>query len=105
SNKLEEKKKLQENLRREAFREHRQYKTAEFLSRLDAEFPDRSTRQIALRDPQSSAWSELLEFNRQQQEEERIKAHQAEHRRVNNVFLDRLQGKSQPGGFEHFGGH
>ncbi|XP_021553602.1 epithelial-stromal interaction protein 1 [Neomonachus schauinslandi] len=144
SNKLEEKKKLQENLRREAFREHRQYKTAEFLSRLDAELPDRSTRQIALRDPQSSAWklpvlpgnhswarsraykdslkeeenkklqkkkeeqhqkSELLEFNRQQQEEERTKARQAEHRRVNNVFLDRLQGKSQPGGFKHFGGH
>ncbi|XP_034859204.1 epithelial-stromal interaction protein 1 isoform X1 [Mirounga leonina] len=133
SNKLEEKKKLQENLRREAFREHRQYKTAEFLSRLDAELPDRSTRQIVLHDPQSSAWarsraykdslkeeenkklqkkkeeqhqkSELLEFNRQQQEEERTKAHQAEHRRVNNVFLDRLQGKSQPGGFEHSGGH
>ncbi|XP_077926447.1 epithelial-stromal interaction protein 1 isoform X3 [Halichoerus grypus] len=133
SNKLEEKKKLQESLRREAFREHRQYKTAEFLSRLEAELPDRSTRQIALRDPQSSTWarsqaykdslkeeenkklqkkkeeqhqkSELLEFNRQQQEEERTKTHQAEHRRVNNVFLDRLQGKSQPGGFEHFGGH
>ncbi|XP_025730618.1 epithelial-stromal interaction protein 1 isoform X3 [Callorhinus ursinus] len=105
SNKLEEKKRLQENLRREAFREHQQYKTAEFLSRLDAELPDRSTRQIALRVPQSSAWSELLEFNRQQQEEERTKTHQAEHRRVNNIFLDRLQGKSQPGGFEHVGGH
>uniref|UniRef100_A0A8C7EIQ8 Epithelial stromal interaction 1 n=3 Tax=Mustelinae TaxID=169418 RepID=A0A8C7EIQ8_NEOVI len=133
SNKLEEKKRLQENLRREAFREHRQYKTAEFLSRLAAELPDRSTHQIALHDPQSSTWarsraykdslkeeenkklqkmkeeqhqkSELLEFKRQQQEEERTKTHQAEHRRVNNVFLDRLQGKSQPGGFEHFGGH
>ncbi|XP_045834066.1 epithelial-stromal interaction protein 1 isoform X3 [Meles meles] len=144
SNKLEEKKRLQENLRREAFREHRQYKTAEFLSRLAAELPDRSTHQIALHDPQSSTWklpvlpgnhswarsraykdslkeeenkklqkmkeeqhqkSELLEFNRQQQEEERTKTHQAEHRRVNNVFLDRLQGKSQPGGSEHFGGH
>ncbi|XP_047579489.1 epithelial-stromal interaction protein 1 isoform X2 [Lutra lutra] len=132
SNKLEEKKRLQENLRRETFREHRQYKTAEFLSRLAAELPDRSTHQIA-HDPQSSTWarsraykdslkeeenkklqkmkeeqhqkSELLEFKRQQQEEERTKTHQAEHRRVNNVFLDRLQGKSQPGGFEHFGGH
>ncbi|XP_048955285.1 epithelial-stromal interaction protein 1 isoform X7 [Canis lupus dingo] len=49
--------------------------------------------------------SELLEFNQQQQEEARTKIHQAEHRRVNNVFLDRLQGKSQPGGLEHFGGH
>ncbi|XP_002920302.1 epithelial-stromal interaction protein 1 isoform X2 [Ailuropoda melanoleuca] len=133
SNKLEEKKRLQENLRREAFREHQQYKTAEFLSRLDTELPDRSTHQIALRDPQSSTWvrsraykdslkeeenkklqkmkeeqhqkSELLKFHQQQQEEERTKTHQAEHRRVNNVFLDRLQGKSQPGGFEHFGGH
>ncbi|XP_057164401.1 epithelial-stromal interaction protein 1 isoform X2 [Ursus arctos] len=133
SNKLEEKKRLQENLRREAFREHQQYKTAEFLSRLDAELPDRSTHQIALRDPQSSTWarsraykdslkeeenkklqkmkeeqhqkSELLKFHQQQQEEERTKTHQAEHRRVNNVFLDRLQGKSQRSGFEHFGGH
>ncbi|VFV37963.1 Hypothetical predicted protein [Lynx pardinus] len=116
SNKLEEKKRLQENLRREAFREHQQYKTAEFLSRLDTESPDRSTCQKALHDSQSSTWklpvlpgnptsSELLEFNRQQQEEERTRTHQAEHKRVNNAFLDRLQGKSQPGGFEHFGGH
>ncbi|XP_032729851.1 epithelial-stromal interaction protein 1 isoform X2 [Lontra canadensis] len=133
SNKLEEKKRLQENLRREEFREHRQYKTAEFLSRLATELPDRSTHQIALHDPQSSTWarsqaykdslkeeenkklqkmkeeqhqkSEFLEFKQQQQEEERTKTHQAEHRRVNNVFLDRLQGKSQPGGLEHFGGH
>ncbi|XP_046936156.1 epithelial-stromal interaction protein 1 isoform X3 [Lynx rufus] len=105
SNKLEEKKRLQENLRREAFREHQQYKTAEFLSRLDTESPDRSTCQKALHDSQSSTWSELLEFNWQQQEEERTRTHQAEHKRVNNAFLDRLQGKSQPGGFEHFGGH
>ncbi|KAF0874350.1 ESIP1 protein, partial [Crocuta crocuta] len=142
SNNLEAKRRLQENLRREAFREHQQYKTAEFLSRLDTELPDRRTCQIAVHDPQSSAWvsgmlcrvatrswayrdslkeeenkklqkmkeeqrqkSELLEFNRQQQEEERTKTHQAEHRRVNNAFLDRLQGKSQPGGLEHLGGH
>ncbi|XP_043435410.1 epithelial-stromal interaction protein 1 isoform X3 [Prionailurus bengalensis] len=105
SNKLEEKKRLQENLRREAFREHQQYKTAEFLSRLDTESPDRSTCQKALHDSQSSTWSELLEFNRQQQEEDRTRTHQAEHKRVNNAFLDRLQGKSQPGGFEHFEGH
>nr|XP_055192143.1 epithelial-stromal interaction protein 1 isoform X2 [Nyctereutes procyonoides] len=105
SNKLEEKKRFQENLRREAFREHHQYKTAEFLSRLDTELPDRSTRPVAFPDPQSSTWSELLEFNQQQQEEARTRIHQAEHRRVNNVFLDRLQGKSQPGGLEHFGGH
>ncbi|XP_044635866.1 epithelial-stromal interaction protein 1 isoform X2 [Equus asinus] len=56
SNKLEEKRRLQENLRREAFREHRQYKTAEFLSRLDTELPQRSACQIALHDPQSSTW-------------------------------------------------
>lgn len=133
SNKLEEKKRFQENLRREAFREHHQYKTAEFLSRLDTELPDRSTRPVAFPDPPSSTWarsraykdslkeeenkklqkmkeeqhqkSELLEFNQQQQEEARTRIHQAEHRRVNNVFLDRLQGKSQPGGLEHFGGH
>ncbi|XP_059540692.1 epithelial-stromal interaction protein 1 isoform X1 [Myotis daubentonii] len=49
--------------------------------------------------------SELLEFKRQQQEEERIRTQQDEHRRVNNAFLDRLQGRSQPGGLEHFGGY
>uniref|UniRef100_A0A2K5HM46 Epithelial stromal interaction 1 n=1 Tax=Colobus angolensis palliatus TaxID=336983 RepID=A0A2K5HM46_COLAP len=48
--------------------------------------------------------SELLELKRQQQEEERAKVHQTEHRRVNNAFLDRLQGKSQPGGLEQSGG-
>ncbi|XP_031511682.1 epithelial-stromal interaction protein 1 isoform X8 [Papio anubis] len=48
--------------------------------------------------------SELLELKRQQQEEERAKVQQTEHRRVNNAFLDRLQGKSQPGGLEQSGG-
>lgn len=144
SNKLEEKKRLQETLRREAFFEHRSYKTAEFLSRLDAEFPNKNTCQNTFRDPQSSAWklpvlsgdqswsksraykefvkakenqtlqkmkeeqqqkTELLEFKRQQQEEERIRTHQSEQRRVNNAFLDRLQGRSQPGGLEPFGGY
>ncbi|XP_015414939.1 PREDICTED: epithelial-stromal interaction protein 1 [Myotis davidii] len=144
SEKLEEKKRLQENLRREAFREHQQYKTAEFLSRLETELPNRSTYPTACHNLQSSAWklpvlprdhswarrqaykdslkeeenrklqrmkeeqhqkSELLEFKRQQQEEERIRTQQDEHRRVNNAFLDRLQGRSQPGGLEHFGGY
>ncbi|XP_057388986.1 epithelial-stromal interaction protein 1 isoform X4 [Balaenoptera acutorostrata] len=49
--------------------------------------------------------SELLEFKREQQEEERARIHQAEHWRVNNAFLDRLQGESQPGGLQHFGGN
>ncbi|XP_040847290.1 epithelial-stromal interaction protein 1 isoform X1 [Ochotona curzoniae] len=126
SNKLEEKKRLQEKLRREAYREHQQRKTAEFLSTLDTGLPDRSASQIAPRDPLSSTWarsraykdslreeenrhlqrmkdeqrqkSELLELKRQQQEEERAKMHQSEQRRVNNAFLDRLQGKSQAGG-------
>ncbi|XP_057563540.1 epithelial-stromal interaction protein 1 isoform X2 [Hippopotamus amphibius kiboko] len=130
SEKLEEKKRLQENLRREAFREHQQCKTAEFLRRCDIELSHRCTRPVAVCDPQSSAWarrrayvdslkeeenqklqkmkdehrqkSELLEFKRQQQEEERTQILQAEHRRVNNVFLDRLQGESQPGGLQHF---
>uniref|UniRef100_A0A8C3YC00 Epithelial stromal interaction 1 n=1 Tax=Catagonus wagneri TaxID=51154 RepID=A0A8C3YC00_9CETA len=133
SNKLEEKKRHEEDLRREAFREHRQYNTAEFLRRISTELPPRSTRPAVPGDSQSSAWarsraymdsqkeeenrklqkmkeeqhqkSELLEFKQQQQEEERTKTHQAEHRRVNNAFLDRLQGESQPGGLQHFGGY
>lgn len=107
-------------------------KTAEFLSRLETDLPHRRTHRIAPCDPQPSTWarsqayrdslreeenrklqkmkeeqhqkSELLEL-RQQQEEERTRTQQAEHRRVNNAFLDRLQGKSDPGGLEHFRGN
>lgn len=48
--------------------------------------------------------NKLLETKGQHQEEERTQIHQAEHWRVNNAFLDRLQGKSQPGGVEQSGG-
>ncbi|XP_015339811.2 epithelial-stromal interaction protein 1 isoform X4 [Marmota marmota marmota] len=144
SNKLEEKKQVQEKLRREAFREHHQYTTAAFLSKLDAELPNRSAYQTAPRDLQFStqklpalstdySWAgnrtykdslrekenqrlqkmkdeqqqknKLLETKQQQQEEERARILQAEHRRVNNAFLDRLQGKSQPGGLGQSGGY
>ncbi|KAM4862545.1 epithelial-stromal interaction protein 1 isoform X2 [Urocitellus parryii] len=163
SNKLEEKKQVQEKLRREAFREHHQYTTAAFLSKLDAELPNRSACQTAPRDLQFStqrvvsvlpavqqksgrgqspppgccqyrspvghpsipsessfrstansapvdpthvlSQNKLLEPKRQQQEEERARILQAEHRRVNNAFLDRLQGKSQPGGLGQSGGY
>ncbi|XP_047409424.1 epithelial-stromal interaction protein 1 isoform X2 [Sciurus carolinensis] len=197
SNKLEEKKQLQEKLRREAFREHHQYTTAAFLSRLDTELPNKSACQTAPCDLQSwtpagnraykdslrekenqrlqkmkmkdeqqqkravsvlpamqqksgrrqspppgyskyrspagqprghpgipsgssfrstansapvdptrmLSQNKLREPKRQQQEEERTKILQAEHRRVNNAFLDRLQGKSQPGGLEQSGGY
>ncbi|XP_007946029.1 epithelial-stromal interaction protein 1, partial [Orycteropus afer afer] len=56
SNKLEEKKRLEENLRRETFRDHQQYKTAEFLSQLQTELPNRSTYESTLYEPQSSTW-------------------------------------------------
>ncbi|KAM6178212.1 epithelial-stromal interaction protein 1 [Rhynchocyon petersi] len=133
SNKLEEKKRLQENLRREALGEHHQYKTAEFLSQLTAQLPTRSTYQTPHQEPPSSTWarshtykallkeeekkklqkmkdeqcrkSELLEFKQRQQEEGRTQTHQSEHRRVNNAFLDRLQGASQPGGLEQSRGY
>ncbi|XP_053521422.1 epithelial-stromal interaction protein 1 isoform X3 [Artibeus jamaicensis] len=110
SEKLEVKKRFQENLRRETFREHQQYKTAEFLSRLETEWPNRSICQTAHHNPQSSPWaksqvykdslkeeenrklqkmkeeqhqkSELLEFKQQQQEKERTRNHQAAHRRI-----------------------
>ncbi|CAI9178484.1 unnamed protein product [Rangifer tarandus platyrhynchus] len=115
SNKLEEKKRLQENLRRETFREHQQHKTAEFLRRFEADVPHGGARPAAGHNPQSSAWArrqaymdtlkeeedqklqkmkeeqhqkgELLEFKRQQQEEERTKSHQAEHRRIHEKYL------------------
>eukprot|EP00072_Mus_musculus_P062052 XP_011243212.1 PREDICTED: epithelial-stromal interaction protein 1 isoform X2 [Mus musculus] len=104
SNKLEEKKQLQEDIRRATFREHHQSKTAELLSRLDTERRNRSACLIAPPATQSSRWNKLLETKGQHQEEERAQIHQAEHWRVNNAFLDRLQGKSQPGGLEQSGG-
>ncbi|XP_038165792.1 epithelial-stromal interaction protein 1 isoform X3 [Arvicola amphibius] len=132
SNKLEEKRQLQENLRRDTWREHHQYKTAEFLSRLDTDLRNRSACQMAPQAAPSSTWAsrqthkdslwkkenqklpkmrdgqhqqnKLLETKGQHQEEERAQIHQAEHWRVNSAFLDRLQGKSQPGGLEQSGG-
>ncbi|XP_038165791.1 epithelial-stromal interaction protein 1 isoform X2 [Arvicola amphibius] len=104
SNKLEEKRQLQENLRRDTWREHHQYKTAEFLSRLDTDLRNRSACQMAPQAAPSSTWNKLLETKGQHQEEERAQIHQAEHWRVNSAFLDRLQGKSQPGGLEQSGG-
>lgn len=131
SNKLEEKKQLQEDIRRAKFQEHHEFKTAELLSRLDSDPRNRSARQIAPPAAQSSRWAgsqackdsprkedkpklqkmrdghqknKLLETKGQHQEEERAQIHQAEHWRVNNAFLDRLQGKSQPGGLEQSGG-
>ncbi|XP_012927452.1 epithelial-stromal interaction protein 1 isoform X3 [Heterocephalus glaber] len=105
SNKLEEKRLLQEKLRREALREHHQYKTAEFLSRLDRTLPHGSVHQFAPRDSQSSTWNKLPEPIQQPHEEEKAKIHQPEHKRVNNAFLDRLQGKSQPGGLQQSRGY
>nr|XP_042141159.1 epithelial-stromal interaction protein 1 isoform X3 [Peromyscus maniculatus bairdii] len=139
SNKLEEKRQLQESLRRDAFREHHQHKTAEFLSRLDTDRRKRTVCQTAPHASQSSVWvsgnscrassqihkdslrkednqkpqkmrdgqhqkNQLLETKGQHQEEERAQILQAEHWRVNNAFLDRLQGKSQPGVLEQSGG-
>ncbi|XP_015857855.1 epithelial-stromal interaction protein 1 isoform X7 [Peromyscus maniculatus bairdii] len=132
SNKLEEKRQLQESLRRDAFREHHQHKTAEFLSRLDTDRRKRTVCQTAPHASQSSVWAssqihkdslrkednqkpqkmrdgqhqknQLLETKGQHQEEERAQILQAEHWRVNNAFLDRLQGKSQPGVLEQSGG-
>ncbi|CAO2591655.1 Epithelial-stromal interaction protein 1 [Lemmus lemmus] len=132
SNRLEEKRQLQENLRRDTWREHHQYKTAEFLSRLDTDLRNRSACQMVPHAAPSSTWAsrqthkdslwkeenqklpkmrdgqhqqnKLPETKGQHQEEERAQIHQAEHWRVNNAFLDRLQGKSQPGGLEQSGG-
>ena len=56
SNKLEEKKQLQEDIRRATFREHHQSKTAELLSRLDTERRNRSACLIAPPATQSSRW-------------------------------------------------
>ncbi|XP_057642370.1 epithelial-stromal interaction protein 1 isoform X2 [Chionomys nivalis] len=104
SNKLEEKRQLQESLRRDTWREHHQHKTAEFLSRLETDLRNRSACRMASQAAPSSTWNKLLETKGQHQEEERTQIHQAEHWRVNNAFLDRLQGKSQPGGLEQSGG-
>ncbi|XP_027729666.1 epithelial-stromal interaction protein 1 [Vombatus ursinus] len=143
SNKLEEKRRLQERQRREAFNDQPPCKSSEFLSSLEPKVPTRSSHQTSHPDTQCTIWKlpalpkdhnlaksevlkntlkeqenqklhkmkdaqckkgELLEFKRQWQEEERTKAHQREQRRVNNAFLDRIEGKSQPSGLHQFGG-
>lgn len=132
-NKLEEKKRLHEQLRREELRTHLQYVASEKWNQPSAPSPNTDARHVAPGGPASSAWSrswsyrdslkeeenrrfqqmkeeqrhksELLKFKQQQQEAQRIRSHQSEQRRVNNAFLDRLQGRSQPGGLQHFGGH
>ncbi|XP_013362424.1 PREDICTED: epithelial-stromal interaction protein 1 isoform X2 [Chinchilla lanigera] len=83
SNKLEEKKRLQEELRRETFREHHQYKTAEFLSRMDRALPHRSACQLTPRDPQPSIWDKLPEPAQQLHKGENAKTQQTEHKRAN----------------------
>ncbi|XP_006017377.1 epithelial-stromal interaction protein 1 [Alligator sinensis] len=93
--KLEEKRRQEEQQRREMFYEDRSLKTNELLNRLDLRLPERNSCQIANRGPESTAWSELLEVKRKQEEEKRTKVHQNEHRRVNNAFLDRLQNQNQ----------
>ncbi|XP_072473251.1 epithelial-stromal interaction protein 1 isoform X4 [Notamacropus eugenii] len=101
SNKLEEKRRVQEKQRREAFNDQPPCKSSEFLSSLEPKAPTRSCRQTSYPD---TIWSELLELKRQGQEEGRTEAHRREQRRVNNAFLDRIQGKSQPSGLHQFGG-
>ncbi|XP_072473249.1 epithelial-stromal interaction protein 1 isoform X2 [Notamacropus eugenii] len=140
SNKLEEKRRVQEKQRREAFNDQPPCKSSEFLSSLEPKAPTRSCRQTSypdtiwklpallkdhnlaknevlkntlkdqenqkvhkMKDEQCKK-SELLELKRQGQEEGRTEAHRREQRRVNNAFLDRIQGKSQPSGLHQFGG-
>ncbi|KAG3292992.1 epithelial stromal interaction 1 [Ictidomys tridecemlineatus] len=126
SNKLEEKKQVQEKLRREAFREHHQYTTAAFLSKLDAELPNRSACQTAPRDlkfstqklpalPTNYSWAgnRAYKDSLREKENQRLQKIKDEQKhkiigygcQVNNAFLDRLQGKSQPGGLGQSGGY
>uniref|UniRef100_A0A8C6RP09 Epithelial stromal interaction 1 n=1 Tax=Nannospalax galili TaxID=1026970 RepID=A0A8C6RP09_NANGA len=120
SNKLEKKKRLQENLRREAKMNIKLiFSPVIFEQKLpvlskdpswassqahgDSLKKEENPKLQKMKDEQHQK-NKLLETKQQQQEEERAKIQQAEHRRVNNAFLDRLQGKSQPGGFEQSGG-
>ncbi|XP_074047825.1 epithelial-stromal interaction protein 1 isoform X2 [Macrotis lagotis] len=131
NNKMEEKRRPQEKQKREVFNDQSPCKSSEFLSSLKSKVPTRSLRQTS---PEFPIWAknevlkntlrvqenqklhkmkdeqykkgELLELKRQWQEEERTKAHQREQRRINNAFLDLIQGKSQPSGLhplEDFG--
>uniref|UniRef100_A0A8D0L5H3 Epithelial stromal interaction 1 n=1 Tax=Sphenodon punctatus TaxID=8508 RepID=A0A8D0L5H3_SPHPU len=131
ANKLEEKKRQEEKQRRVMLDEDYYFKTTELLSRLDMGLPKRNSCQTANCAPESTAWArnqaykqaqreeeneklqamkaeqrrkgELLELKRKQEESERRKVHHNEQRRVNNAFLDRLQGGDQPGGIHQYG--
>ncbi|XP_053161234.1 epithelial-stromal interaction protein 1 isoform X2 [Hemicordylus capensis] len=121
ANKLEEKRRQQEWQRQQMFDEDYFLKTTAFLNSLDMGPSERTSCQTDCHDFKSSAWArshsykriqrqeedrklqemkeeqrrkaELLQHKQKQEERVRIKAQQ----RVNNAFLDRLQGNSQPG--------
>ncbi|XP_048656921.1 epithelial-stromal interaction protein 1 isoform X8 [Marmota marmota marmota] len=83
-----------------------QYRSPVGHPSIPSESSFRSTANPAPVDPTHVlSQNKLLETKQQQQEEERARILQAEHRRVNNAFLDRLQGKSQPGGLGQSGGY
>ncbi|XP_062492801.1 epithelial-stromal interaction protein 1 [Pezoporus occidentalis] len=120
---LEVKKRQQEMQRREMFLEDQHYKTNELLNRLDVGLPKSDSCQIANHGAESTAWmrsrmykqalredetrrleemkqeqrrkAELMEIKQKQEEEDRMRAHQDEQRRVNIAFLDQLQNKTQ----------
>ncbi|XP_018584808.1 epithelial-stromal interaction protein 1 [Scleropages formosus] len=116
--KLEEKKKLEEQKRREQYRQDHQVKTQQFLQRFERSFPMAASSSLP-----TSSWgrarehreaqraeeegflmqmkeeqrrkSEILEEKQKQLEEQRERDVDAERRRVNATFLDRLQGKNE----------
>ncbi|XP_066478538.1 epithelial-stromal interaction protein 1 [Tiliqua scincoides] len=118
ANKLEEKRRHEEYVRKQMLDEDNLLKTAEFLSRLDLCPPKTTSCQAPHCSLESTAWArsqaykqiqrqeenlklqkmkeeqrkkaEWLEFKQQQDERARRKAHQNERLRVNNAFLDRL---------------
>ncbi|CAI5780309.1 Hypothetical predicted protein [Podarcis lilfordi] len=98
ANKLEEKQRQQEWQRHRMFAEDHCLKNTELLHRLDASPFNRTPCPMNHHNLQPTAWAELLELKKREEERIRMKAHQNEQRRVNNDFLDRLQNNSQPGG-------
>ncbi|XP_029459038.1 epithelial-stromal interaction protein 1-like [Rhinatrema bivittatum] len=123
ANRLEAMQKQQKIQKEKEFEEDKHVGNNDFLSRLKSGSSFSGSYQNARVGKESTAWarshayqqakkeeeerhlkqmkeaqhrkSELLKFKQKEEEEERKKSLQREHRRVNNAFLDRLQGKIQ----------
>ncbi|XP_048048970.1 epithelial-stromal interaction protein 1 isoform X2 [Megalobrama amblycephala] len=92
ANKLKMRTTQEEEQRQERYQHDKQKKTEEFLQRFE-----RSSSTVSMASSNiipASSWTDILEEKQKQQEEDRKRRAEADHRRVNSAFLDRLEARN-----------